>query len=73
MLFSHVFFSFIIRYSGVLGLEEPHQPIPNLVVKLHCGDDARGRFCGKIAEREDDKMAKGTFYVDICSHLQYDM
>ncbi|KAI4295226.1 hypothetical protein MLD38_040529 [Melastoma candidum] len=32
--------SFMVRYSGVLGVEEPHQSIPNLVVKLYCGDDA---------------------------------
>ncbi|XLT90930.1 hypothetical protein HN873_012605 [Arachis hypogaea] len=31
--------SFMVRYSGVLGVEEPHQSIPNLVVKLYCGDD----------------------------------
>nr|GMC93602.1 hypothetical protein Pyn_20557 [Ipomoea batatas] len=31
--------SFMIRSSGVLGVEEPHQSIPNLVVKLYCGDD----------------------------------
>ncbi|GFQ07263.1 hypothetical protein PHJA_002870400, partial [Phtheirospermum japonicum] len=32
----------IVRYSGVLGVEETHQSIPNLVVKLYCGDDYRG-------------------------------
>ena len=26
--------SFMVRYSGVLGVEEPHQSILNLVVKL---------------------------------------
>ncbi|KAI4341471.1 hypothetical protein MLD38_026190 [Melastoma candidum] len=38
---SSVFSSFSIpiqRYS----LEEPHQSIPNLVVKLYCGDDTVG-------------------------------
>ncbi|GMN25874.1 hypothetical protein TIFTF001_045999, partial [Ficus carica] len=34
--------SFMVRYSGVLGVEEPHQSIPNLVVKLYCGDDTVG-------------------------------
>nr|GMD09113.1 hypothetical protein Pyn_20557 [Ipomoea batatas] len=34
--------SFMIRSSGVLGVEEPHQSIPNLVVKLYCGDDTVG-------------------------------
>ncbi|MBA0624690.1 hypothetical protein Godav_009993, partial [Gossypium davidsonii] len=29
-------------YSGVLGIEEQHQSIPNLVVKLYCGDDTVG-------------------------------
>lgn len=29
----------MVRDSGVLGVEEPHQSIPNLVVKLYCGDD----------------------------------
>ena len=28
----------MVRYSGVLGVEEPHQSIPNLVVKLYCGE-----------------------------------
>ncbi|KAL8157152.1 hypothetical protein AgCh_002019 [Apium graveolens] len=34
--------SFMVQYSGVLGVEEPHQSIPNLVVKLYCGDDTVG-------------------------------
>ncbi|CAA0829404.1 Unknown protein [Striga hermonthica] len=34
--------SFMVRYSGVLGVEERHQPIPNLVVKLYCDDDTVG-------------------------------
>ncbi|KAF1870960.1 hypothetical protein Lal_00015261 [Lupinus albus] len=33
---------FMVRYSGVLCVEEPHQSIPNLVVKLYCGDDTVG-------------------------------
>ncbi|KAL2225250.1 UNVERIFIED_CONTAM: hypothetical protein Sindi_2989300, partial [Sesamum indicum] len=41
-LFSHCLSSFMVRYSGVLGVEEPHQSIPNLVVKLYCGDDTVG-------------------------------
>ncbi|MFQ6669154.1 hypothetical protein Gotur_034511 [Gossypium turneri] len=31
-----------MSYSGVLGVEEQHQSIPNLVVKLYCGDDTIG-------------------------------
>eukprot|EP00536_Pseudo-nitzschia_multiseries_P013129 jgi/Psemu1/34269/gm1.34269_g len=38
--------SFMVRYSGVLGVEEPHQSIPNLVVKLYCGDDTVGELRG---------------------------
>ncbi|KAA0043422.1 hypothetical protein E6C27_scaffold1639G00300 [Cucumis melo var. makuwa] len=34
--------SFMVRYSGVLGVEEPHQSIPNLVVKLYYSDDTVG-------------------------------
>ncbi|TYI30075.1 hypothetical protein ES332_A05G359500v1 [Gossypium tomentosum] len=34
--------SFMVRYSSVLGIEEQHQSIPNLVVKLYCGDDTVG-------------------------------
>nr|GEU51108.1 hypothetical protein [Tanacetum cinerariifolium] len=34
--------SFMVRYSGVLGVEEPHQSISNLVVKLYCDDDTIG-------------------------------
>ncbi|KAB2094360.1 hypothetical protein ES319_A02G152400v1 [Gossypium barbadense] len=34
--------SFMVRYSGVLGVEEQQQSIPNLVVKLYCGDDTVG-------------------------------
>ncbi|GFQ07204.1 hypothetical protein PHJA_002864500, partial [Phtheirospermum japonicum] len=30
------------RYSGVLGIEKLYQSIPNLVVKLYCGDDTVG-------------------------------
>ncbi|MBA0796074.1 hypothetical protein Gohar_006872, partial [Gossypium harknessii] len=33
---------FMVRYSGVLGIEEQHQSIPNLVVKLYCSDDIVG-------------------------------
>ena len=40
-------YSFMVRYSGVLGVEEPHQPIPNLVVKLYCGDDTVGEVLRK--------------------------
>ncbi|KAD4887879.1 hypothetical protein E3N88_19950 [Mikania micrantha] len=32
----------MVRYSGVLGVEEPHQSILNLVVKLYYGDDTVG-------------------------------
>lgn len=39
--------SFTVRYSGVLGVEEPHQSIPNLVVKLYCGDDTVGEVLQK--------------------------
>ncbi|RYR14358.1 hypothetical protein Ahy_B04g070902 [Arachis hypogaea] len=37
----------MVRYSGVLGVEEPHQSIPNLVVKLYCGDDTVGEVLRK--------------------------
>ena len=47
--------SFMVRYSGVLGVEEQHQSIPNLVVKLYCGDDTVGEVLGKIARRQDDE------------------
>ncbi|TYK00176.1 hypothetical protein E5676_scaffold1452G00010 [Cucumis melo var. makuwa] len=39
--------SFMVRYSGVLGVEEPHQSIPNLVVKLYCSDDTVGEVLRK--------------------------
>ena len=45
ILFSCFFpclFPFMGWYSGVSGVEEPHQSIPNLVVKLYCGDDTVG-------------------------------
>ncbi|XLT55469.1 hypothetical protein HN873_048073, partial [Arachis hypogaea] len=29
------------------GVEEPHQSIPNLVVKLYCGDDTVGEVLRK--------------------------
>nr|KJB77449.1 hypothetical protein B456_012G137900 [Gossypium raimondii] len=29
----------MVQYFGVLSVEEQHQSIPNLVVKLYCGDD----------------------------------
>ncbi|TYJ49306.1 hypothetical protein E1A91_A01G125600v1 [Gossypium mustelinum] len=34
--------SFMVRYSGVLGVKEQHQSILNLVVKLYCSDDTVG-------------------------------
>ncbi|KAG4382654.1 hypothetical protein AAZX31_14G118600 [Glycine max] len=37
----------MVRYSGVLGVEEPNQSIPNLVVKLYCGDDIVGEVLRK--------------------------
>lgn len=37
----------MVRDSGVLGVEEPHQSIPNLVVKLYCGDDTVGEALRK--------------------------
>ncbi|KAB2037673.1 hypothetical protein ES319_D03G092800v1 [Gossypium barbadense] len=42
MLFLARLSLFMVRYSGVLGVEEQHQSIPNLVVKLYCGDDTVG-------------------------------
>ncbi|TKY49192.1 CH29B_p069 protein [Spatholobus suberectus] len=36
-----------LRYSSVLGVEEPHQSIPNLVVKLYYGDDTVGEVLRK--------------------------
>ncbi|KAA0063990.1 hypothetical protein E6C27_scaffold49482G00020 [Cucumis melo var. makuwa] len=38
--------SFMVRYSGVLGVEEAHQSIPK-VVKLYCGDDTVGEVLRK--------------------------
>jgi hypothetical protein len=32
----------MVRYSGVLGVEESHRSIPNLVVKLYGSDDTIG-------------------------------
>ncbi|MBA0731262.1 hypothetical protein Golax_022728 [Gossypium laxum] len=32
----------MVRYFGALGVEEQHQSIPNLVVKLYYGDDTVG-------------------------------
>ncbi|RYR49381.1 hypothetical protein Ahy_A07g035865 [Arachis hypogaea] len=46
-----------VRYSGVLGVEEPHQSIPNLVVKLYCGDDTVGEPLGRIDECIKDALA----------------
>nr|GME08935.1 hypothetical protein Pyn_20557 [Ipomoea batatas] len=43
--------SFMIRSSGVLGVEEPHQSIPNLVVKLYCGDDTADLSLQAIVSR----------------------
>ncbi|RYR71262.1 hypothetical protein Ahy_A02g005542 [Arachis hypogaea] len=35
------------RFSLTIGVEEPHQSIPNLVVKLYCGDDTVGEVLRK--------------------------
>ena len=37
--FLSCFYSFMVQYSGVLGVENPHQSILNLVVELYCGDN----------------------------------
>lgn len=42
-------------YSGVLGIEEPHHFIPNLVVKLCCNDDTVGKVLQKISRCHNDK------------------
>ncbi|MBA0792860.1 hypothetical protein Gohar_017321, partial [Gossypium harknessii] len=34
--------SFMVRYSGVLGVEKQHQSILNLVAKLYYSDDTVG-------------------------------
>ncbi|RDX73661.1 hypothetical protein CR513_46703, partial [Mucuna pruriens] len=34
--------SFMVQYSNVLGTEEPHQSIPNLMVKLCRSDNIVG-------------------------------
>ncbi|KAB2041841.1 hypothetical protein ES319_D02G175400v1 [Gossypium barbadense] len=34
--------SFMVQYFGVLGVEEQHLSIPNLLVKLYCGDNTVG-------------------------------
>ncbi|CAN6476810.1 unnamed protein product [Victoria cruziana] len=39
--------SFMVQYFGTLRIEEPHQSIPNLVVKLYCGDDTIGEVLQK--------------------------
>lgn len=43
--------------SGALGAEETRQPIPNLAVKLCCGDNTAG---GALWE---DSSAPGIFYL----------
>ncbi|RYR38610.1 hypothetical protein Ahy_A09g043689 [Arachis hypogaea] len=50
--------SFMVRYSGVLGVEEPHQSIPNLVVKLYCGDDT----VGEVRTRSRTTLNEGEGY-----------
>ena len=40
-------YSFMVWYSGFLGVEEPYQSILNLVVKLYCGDDTVGEVLRK--------------------------
>ncbi|KAG4920634.1 hypothetical protein JHK86_049447 [Glycine max] len=47
LLLSHAFLRFMVQYSSVLGIEEPHQSIPNLVVKLYCGHDILGEVLQK--------------------------
>ncbi|XLT24114.1 hypothetical protein HN873_055406 [Arachis hypogaea] len=47
----------MVRYSGVLGIEEPHQSMPNLVVKLYCGDDTVGEPLGRIDDCIKDALA----------------
>ena len=44
-------------YSGVLGVEEPHQSIPNLVVKLYCGDNTVGEALRKNSSTPEWKKS----------------
>lgn len=40
-------YSFMVQYSGILGIEEPHQSNPNLVVKLYYDDNTVGEVLWK--------------------------
>ncbi|RYQ98122.1 hypothetical protein Ahy_B08g094196 [Arachis hypogaea] len=42
----------MVRYSGVLGVEKPHQSIPNLVVKLYCDDNIVGESHWRASSRK---------------------
>ncbi|KAI4318303.1 hypothetical protein L6164_026090 [Bauhinia variegata] len=56
----------MVRYSGVLGVEEPHQSIPNLVVKLCCGDDTIGEVLRKYIYSDGSKNFK---LQGLCSYI----
>ncbi|KAF3641674.1 putative pentatricopeptide repeat-containing protein, mitochondrial-like [Capsicum annuum] len=55
---------FMVRYSGVLGVEEPHQSIPNLVVKLWGGERGQIASAGMVAvsyvQRISEKVTGGS-------------
>ncbi|KAL3501486.1 hypothetical protein ACH5RR_035935 [Cinchona calisaya] len=53
----------MVRYSGVLGVEEPHQSIPNLVVKLYCGDDTVGELCQRFLGFQNFFMVDADSYI----------
>jgi hypothetical protein len=51
----------MVRYFGVLSVEEPHQSIPNLVVKLYRDDDTLGGSYIKIARCQNDKKLNTSY------------
>ncbi|KAL4356976.1 hypothetical protein AHAS_Ahas09G0140500 [Arachis hypogaea] len=55
------------RFSLTIGVEEPHQSIPNLVVKLYCGDDTaetgeiKGHYLNATAGTCEEMIKRAVF------------
>ncbi|MBA0607351.1 hypothetical protein Godav_019667, partial [Gossypium davidsonii] len=57
----------MVRYSGVLGVEEQHQSILNLVAKLYYGDDTIGE--GTLGNRSSgDKVGPVAQRIRTCGY-----
>jgi hypothetical protein len=59
-------------YYGVLGVEEPHQSIPNLVVKLYCDDNTVREALRKNSSTLGPKNSSTPPNLEISEFVHFD-